>query len=66
MTDPDPDPGAAAALAGNFDFSDEHMHLDRPAVYADLRKCPPRWSDAYGGRPRAFTLPPLNVRNANV
>jgi cytochrome P450 len=39
----------AAALAENFDFSDERVRADPPAVYAELRKGPPRWSDAYGG-----------------
>jgi cytochrome P450 len=39
----------AAALAENFDFSDEGVRADPPAVYAELRKGPPRWSDAYGG-----------------
>ncbi len=39
----------AAALAENFDFSDERVRADPPAVYAELRKGPPRWSNAYGG-----------------
>jgi len=43
------DTGTAAALAENFDFSDEQVRRDRPAVYAELRKGPPTWSDAYGG-----------------
>jgi cytochrome P450 len=43
------DTGTAAALAENFDFSDEQVRRDRPAVYAELRKGPPKWSDAYGG-----------------
>jgi len=39
----------AAALAENFDFSDERVRADRAAVYAEMRKGPPRWSNAYGG-----------------
>jgi hypothetical protein len=60
------DTGTVAALPGNFHFSDEQVRPDRPAVYAELGKGPPRWSDAYGGRPRAFASPPFNVQNANV
>src|ERR1700722_4257563 len=43
------DTAPAAALAENSDFSDERGRADRPAVYAELRKGSPRWSDAYGG-----------------
>lgn len=43
------DTGTAAALADNFDFSDERVRADRAAVYTELRKGPPHWSDAYGG-----------------
>jgi cytochrome P450 len=43
------DTGTAAALAENFDFSDAAVRVDPPAVWAELRKGPPRWSDAYGG-----------------
>jgi cytochrome P450 len=44
-----PDTGTAAALAENFDFSDPAVRVDPPAVWAELHKGPPRWSDAYGG-----------------
>jgi cytochrome P450 len=43
------DVGTAAALAENFDFSDPAVRVDPPAVWAELHKGPPRWSDAYGG-----------------
>jgi cytochrome P450 len=43
------DVSSAAVLADNFDFSDARVRADRPAVYAELRKGPPHWSDAYGG-----------------
>ncbi|MGB8407231.1 MAG: cytochrome P450 [Mycobacterium sp.] len=43
------DTGTVEELAENFDFSDERVRRDRVAVYAELRKGPPRWSDAYGG-----------------
>lgn len=43
------DTGTVEDLAENFDFSDERVRRDRAAVYAELRKGPPRWSDAYGG-----------------
>jgi cytochrome P450 len=38
-----------AELVANFDFSDPQVRADPPAVYAELRNGPPRWSDAYGG-----------------
>ncbi|MFZ3346800.1 MAG: cytochrome P450 [Mycobacterium sp.] len=40
---------APAALAENFDFSDPAVRQNPPAVYTELRKGPPRWSDSYGG-----------------
>ena len=43
------DTGTVEELAENFDFSDERVRENRTAVYAELRKGPPRWSDAYGG-----------------
>ncbi|MUL64528.1 hypothetical protein BOO86_08650 [Mycobacterium sp. CBMA 234] len=43
------DTGTVEELAENFDFSDERVRQDRAAVYAELRKGPPRWSEAYGG-----------------
>lgn len=39
----------AAVLAENFDFTDPAVRADAPAVYAELRKGPPRWSEAFGG-----------------
>lgn len=39
----------AAELAANFDFSDPRVKVDVASVYAELRKGPPKWSDAYGG-----------------
>lgn len=39
----------AGELAQNFDFSDDEVKQQRTAVYAELRKGPPNWSDAYGG-----------------
>jgi cytochrome P450 len=43
------DPSSIVELAENFDFTDERVRRDRGAVYAELHKGPPRWSDAYGG-----------------
>jgi cytochrome P450 len=40
---------SVAVLADDFDFSDARVRADRPAVYAELRKGAPRWSNAYGG-----------------
>ncbi|MDQ1464111.1 MAG: hypothetical protein QOJ56_6503 [Mycobacterium sp.] len=57
----------AAALAGNFDRSDEQVRLDRPAVYAELRRGPPRWSDACGEDPTladCCTVDPVTVESA--
>jgi hypothetical protein len=39
------DSDTAAALAANFEFSDERVRADRPAVYGELRKGPPRFAD---------------------
>jgi cytochrome P450 len=43
------DVSTAAALANNFDFSDPAVRVDPPAVWAELHKGPPRWTNAYGG-----------------
>jgi cytochrome P450 len=43
------DASTAAVLANNFDFSDPAVRVDPPAVWAELHKGPPRWTDAYGG-----------------
>jgi cytochrome P450 len=42
-------PRTAAELAENFDFSEDEVRQNRTAVYAELRKGPPSWSEAYGG-----------------
>ena len=39
----------AAELAAQFDFSDPRVKADSASVYAELRKGPPKWTDAYGG-----------------
>ena len=49
----------ASELAANFDFTDPRVRQDPPAVYAELRKGPPKWSDAYGG-PWGEVDPPEN------
>jgi DNA-directed RNA polymerase sigma subunit (sigma70/sigma32) len=38
------DTGTVEELAEDFDFSDERVRENRTAVYAELRKGPPRWS----------------------
>lgn len=39
----------AAQLAENFDFTDPRVRQNPPAVWAELRKGPPRWAEGHGG-----------------
>ncbi|WP_019873801.1 cytochrome P450 [Sporichthya polymorpha] len=38
-----------SSLVENFDFSDPRVRADPQAVWAELRKGPPAWSDNHGG-----------------